>query len=87
MPGSTEATKPVIMLPLRIVRLIQEAVICRILPAGNTAPFKFTVPVVQICISIDLATAIIDIATCLITTIRIGSRLYTSVIAWFAVIF
>ena len=86
MPGGTKTSEPVIILSFGVVGLVEKTVVRRIQTTGDASSFKLTVTVIQISISIHFTTAVINVATRLIPTIRIGSDFHASVITGFPVI-
>ena len=86
MPGGAKTSEPVIMLSFGVVGLVEKTVVRRIQTTCDASSFKLTVTVIQISISIHFTTAVINVATRLIPTIRIGSDFHASVITGFPVI-
>ena len=78
-----KTSEPVIMLSFGVVGLVEKTVVRRIQTTCDASSFKLTVTVIQISISIHFTTAVINVATRLIPTIRIGSDFHASVITGF----
>ena len=83
MPDTSE---PVVVLSFGSVGLVEKTVVGGIFTTSDSTAFHFPVPIAQIGIRIHFATAVVNVSTCLITSVRIGSGFYAAVVTGFPVI-
>ena len=75
------------MTTFRSAGLVQETIIRRILAARDSSARERPFPIIDIRVSVHLATAVIDVATRPVAAVRIGSHLHAAVIAGLPVVF
>ena len=86
VPGCPDTSEPVVVLSFGSVGLVEKTVVGGIFTTSDSTAFHFPVPIAQIGIRIHFATAVVNVSTCLITSVRIGSGFYAAVVTGFPVI-
>ena len=86
MPGCPDTSEPVVVLSFGVVGLVEKTIVGCIFTTCDSTAFHFPVPIAQIGVRVYFATAVVDVSTCLITSVRIGSGFYAAVVTGFPVI-
>ena len=80
MPGSACPPKPVGVISVGTVCLVQEAVVARVGPFRYATTFHLAVPVVEAGVSVYFTAAVVDVSARVVTSIGVGSRFNTAIV-------
>ena len=86
VPGCPIRPNQLLCCRLGVVGLVEKTIVGCIFTTCDSTAFHFPVPIAQIGVRVYFATAVVDVSTCLITSVRIGSGFYAAVVTGFPVI-